>query len=134
MNLASKTVVPPMARLLVVLALIAAACGSNGDSSAPATTGPSALETTTTSPPVPTTRIGGIEVPSIVPPLDLSRADVEPGDVVFDTFDGGSIPLDQADAELIVRLRDAIPPLNAPVYGEHGEGDWLAPDDLVLGL
>ena len=30
-------------------------------------------------------------------------------------------------------MLDAIPPIDRPVYGDASAGDWLAPDDLVLG-
>jgi hypothetical protein len=32
-----------------------------------------------------------------------------------------------------VRLLDAIPPIDRPAYGDASAGDWLGPDDLVLG-
>ncbi|MFA9565117.1 MAG: DUF3179 domain-containing (seleno)protein, partial [Acidimicrobiales bacterium] len=53
---------------------------------------------------------------------------------MFDTFDGGSTPpLPESTPELRSRLLDAIPPIDAPTYGDATSGDWLEPDDLVLG-
>ena len=67
------------------------------------------------------------------PKLDTSIANVDLEDVVFDTFRGGYIPLDEASDQVIEALRDAIRPIYEPEYDEVELGDWLAEADLVLG-
>ncbi|MEA2002108.1 MAG: DUF3179 domain-containing protein, partial [Actinomycetota bacterium] len=67
------------------------------------------------------------------PDIDTSVSAVPIADVYFDTFDGGAVPLSESTPELRRRLLDAIPPIDAPVYGNVATGDWLLPDDLVLG-
>ena len=67
------------------------------------------------------------------PDVDLSIHSVPLNEIYFDTFDGGSVPLSDSTPELRLRLLDAIPPIDQPVYGDASAGDWLAPDDLVLG-
>ncbi len=72
--------------------------------------------------------------PSVDPPLpDTSIHSVPLEDVVFDTFDGGFVRLSDARPEQIRALRDAIRPIYAPRYEGPEGGDWLRPDDLVLG-
>lgn len=73
-----------------------------------------------------------LDVPG-VPPLMLTQRTVELGDIIFDTFNGGSVPLTRATPTMIARLSDAIPPLDSPRYEEAAAGDWLQPTDLVLG-
>lgn len=68
-----------------------------------------------------------------VPDLDTTRHDVPLEEIYFDTFDGGSVPLSESTSSLRRRLLDAIPPIDDPVYGGVKEGEWLEPDDLVLG-
>ncbi|MFQ5780648.1 MAG: DUF3179 domain-containing protein [Nitrospiria bacterium] len=68
-----------------------------------------------------------------VPMVDTSKANVPLDQIYFDTFGRGAVPLSQASEALILRLRDAIPPLTHPKYGSAKEGDWLTPDDLVIG-
>ena len=57
-------------------------------------------------------------------PLDL---------VIFDTFDGGSVPLSEASPALVEALVDTIPPIDNPKYDEPGDAIWLLGDDFVLG-
>ena len=64
---------------------------------------------------------------------DTSQAIVELQDVVFDTFDGGSITLDEANDGDVVRLLDAIPPIDNPAYIDPDTDPWLDDQDLVLG-
>jgi hypothetical protein len=71
--------------------------------------------------------------PGMPPEVDLSSHSVPLDDVHFDTFDGGSVPLSESTPELRARLLDAIPPIDRPVYGDVSAGDWLAPNDLVVG-
>lgn len=73
------------------------------------------------------------EAPANPPEVDLSSHNVPLDDVHFDTFDGGSVPLSESTPELRARLLDAIPPIDRPVYGDVSAGDWLAPNDLVVG-
>lgn len=65
--------------------------------------------------------------------IDLSRHSVPLGDVHFDSFDGGSVPLSEIGEELVLSLVDAIPPLDEPRYEDASGGDWLEGDDLVIG-
>jgi hypothetical protein len=70
-----------------------------------------------------------------LPPLDRNNAVVDLADIHFDTFNGGSVPLADADAALIERLRDAIAPIYFPAYEDAATAsEWLADDDLVIGL
>ncbi len=72
--------------------------------------------------------------PTTTPPLDKSRATVDLDLVLFDTFDGRSVPLAVADPELVSRLFDAIVPIDEPSYESAEQADgWLRPDDVVLG-
>ena len=68
-----------------------------------------------------------------VPKLDTSIHDVPLGDIVFDTFNGRFVPLDQASEDLILSLRDAISPVGEPVYGGLDALPWLQDSDLVMG-
>ncbi len=70
---------------------------------------------------------------NVVPPVDVSRHSVPLEEIVFDTFDGGSVPLSDADAATIERLLDAIPPINDPTYEAPTAVDWLGDNDIVLG-
>jgi hypothetical protein len=55
-------------------------------------------------------------------------------DVVFDTFDGGSVPLAAATEEQVLGLRDAIVPIDEPRYVEGSTiTSELRPDEPVLG-
>ncbi len=67
------------------------------------------------------------------PDVDLGEHSVPLAEIVFDTFDGGSVALPDSTPELRAELLDAIPPIDRPVYGDTSAGDWLDPDDLVLG-
>lgn len=69
-----------------------------------------------------------------LPALDVSQHTVPLEQVYFDTFDGGSVRLSEANEPLIARLRDAIPPIDAPRYETAAMGDWLDGADLVLGF
>jgi hypothetical protein len=116
-----------LAVLGVTFAVLAAACAA--ESSGAGTPPPR--------PTLPSTLTAGeagahLEVPG-QQPLVLEKRTVELGDVVFDTFNGGSVPLDRATPTMIARLSDAIPPLDTPRYEEAAAGDWMAPTDLVLG-
>ena len=71
-----------------------------------------------------------------VPPLDTTRHAVPLEDIVFDTFGrtNRGVSLPEASSDLVLSLRDAIPPIHAPKYEGAGAGDrWLAGEDVVLG-
>ena len=86
---------------------------------------------TTSSTPVPT--LGPQPTFSAPPDLNRDIHSVDLDDIVFDTFDGSSKRLSAASNDLIDRLRDAIEPIYSAQYEEASAGDWLAPDDLILG-
>lgn len=73
------------------------------DSSSSPTGQPSAVVLPVPSP-IPAAGLG-------VPKLDTSIHDVPLQDIVFDTFNGRFVPLDQASDDLILSLRDAIAPV-----------------------
>jgi hypothetical protein len=73
------------------------------------------------------------DVPSRPPDVDMVLHSVPLDEIHFDTFDGGSVTLADSTRELRESLLDAIPPIDRPVYGPVDQGDWLEPDDLVLG-
>lgn len=55
-------------------------------------------------------------------------------EIVYDTFDGGSVTMADATETQILGLLNAIPPIDEPNYGPGTEAHWLTPDDLVLGF
>ena len=72
--------------------------------------------------------------PSGPPPrLDTSVASVPLEDILFDTFDGGALPLSKASDRDIERLRDRIRPIYVPTYDDVAGGDWLSDGDRVIG-
>jgi len=110
-------------RLLVPLlgiVLVMAACAPVEDGGASPTEGATSVPVDDAAPGVP-------------PDVDTSVSIVSISEVYFDTFDGGNVPLSESSPELRRRLLDAIPPIDAPVYGDNAAGDWLVPDDLVVG-
>jgi hypothetical protein len=86
---------------------------------------------TTTPTPVPTLE----SQPTFSAPPDLNRDihSIDLDDIIFDTFDGSSKRLSAASNDLIDRLRDAIKPVYSAHYDDASAGDWLAPNDLILG-
>ena len=126
---------------LVGLALLVAACSSSQPSPTPSQpvstpgslpevqTTPSPSPTPVRPPPTPTPN----QAVSDVTVVDTTIASVPLEGIAFDTFDGSFVRLPDATDELILRLRDVIPPLNQPLYIEIDEVDYLDPDDLVLG-
>ena len=71
-----------------------------------------------------------------IPDVDTSIHAVPLGEIYFDTFRSvnRAVPLDRADADLIHRLRDAIPPLYEPLFETAEQADrWLSDSSLVLG-
>jgi hypothetical protein len=67
--------------------------------------------------------------------VDTTLHSVPLEQVYFDTFQSPNraVPLSQASAELIQRLRDAIPPIRNPVYESAAEATWLRDQDLIIG-
>lgn len=135
-----------IAAFLAMISLVVAACASdddNGGASAdppapPDTSSPASASGASPSDPsvdAATAPQGpsNVEEAQTPPDVDLSIHSVPLNEIYFDTFDGGSVPLSDSTAELRLRLLDAIPPIDRPVYGDASAGDWLAPDDLVLG-
>ena len=116
--------------LALLLAMIAVACGGDLDTSTPRAE-PAAEEGGTPN------RIFGEPIPETPEQFngltDTSQAIVELQDVVFDTFDGGSITLDEANDGDVVRLLDAIPPIDNPAYIDPATDPWLEDEDLILG-
>ncbi|MCL1588111.1 MAG: DUF3179 domain-containing protein, partial [Actinomycetia bacterium] len=73
------------------------------------------------------------DAPALPPDVDMTIHSVPLDEIHFDTFDGGSVTLADSTSEIRDALLDAIPPIDDPVYGPPEQGDWLEPDDLVLG-
>lgn len=135
-----------IAAFVAMISLVAAACAGdddNGgasadppappDTSAP-TSAPGASPSDPSVDPATTPQVQSSAKEAQTPPdVDLSLHSVPLNEIYFDTFDGGSVPLSDSTPELRLRLLDAIPPIDRPVYGDASAGDWLAPDDLVLG-
>ncbi len=125
----------------LAVVIVSVACGFGVESSAPAnTTAPAATTTLTsdqpTGTPTPVVRTGlpyGISGPSAPPPVDIFDGIVPPEDIVFDTFDGGSLRLPDAPQATINRLFNAIRPVYVPVYEGPTGGEWLSERDFVLG-
>lgn len=124
--------------LVAAFAVVAAACGSEDTPAAEPTT-PSteiAVPQTTLGEPTPVVRTGlpyGIDGPPPPPAVDIFDGTVPPENIVFDTFDGGSVRLPDTPQATINRLFNAIRPVYVPVYEGPAGGDWLSNSDLVLG-
>lgn len=110
--------------LIFGLSLFAVACGNDLDGSA-AVDDVGAPETTLA--PLDPALEGFDGIP------DRTTAVVELGDVFFDTFDGNATPLSEASNEDIIRLLDAIPPIDNPPYINPSDDEWLEDEDLILG-
>ncbi len=89
---------------VVLAALLAAACGG----SPPELVGRGIL--------------GGTDTDILSVPLE---------DVHVETFVAGTVPLSVIEEERLLALRDAIPPLDNPLYDPAADGDWLQPDGAV---
>lgn len=70
-----------------------------------------------------------------IPPVDRTKAVVSAEEIYFDTFRSYDrvVPLSKADERLILRLRDAIPPIYNPSFVTHDQAGFLSGQDLVLG-
>ena len=91
---------------------------------------------TTVTPAAPTASPVTIDLAAI-PDVDISFHSVPLEEIYFDTFRSGPdrvVPLTEATHDLILELRDRIPPLYSPTFEPVSAADaWLADDDLVLG-
>ncbi|HZD22162.1 MAG TPA: DUF3179 domain-containing protein [Acidimicrobiia bacterium] len=122
--------------IVLVAALAVAACSSSEPGAEPDT--PSTRASSPGSTAVNTTSDTGEEITTSttaqeVPDVDTSLHSVPLDLILFDTFDGRAVALTDSTPELRGRLLDAIPPIDDPVYQDSADGDWLQPDDLVLG-
>lgn len=70
-----------------------------------------------------------------IPQVDRTKAVVPAEEIFFDTFRSYDriVPLNKADEALILRLRDAIPPIYNPDFVTHDNAGFLSGQDLVLG-
>ncbi len=112
------------------------ACGGSDLTLAP--TQPDATTQSTAANPGPTSVIpeGSSVAPKLVPDVDRSIHSVPLEDILFDTFGTTSarfVPLSEISDELQTDLRDAIIPVDLPVYGGADALPWLEDEDLVLG-
>ena len=71
----------------------------------------------------------------LIPQVDRSKAVVPAEEILFDTFRSYDrvVPLSEADEGMILRLRDAIPPIYNPKFEPGENAKWLSEKDLVLG-
>lgn len=85
--------------------------------------------------------IGRITSPAVevnirnIPDVDRAKSVVPAEDIYFDTFQRFDriVPLSDADEALILRLRDAIPPIYNPKFELAESADWMESGDLVVG-
>ena len=71
-----------------------------------------------------------------VPRLNTDIAKVPLEEILFDTFGRTAsrfVRLSDAEQDLIVGLRDAIPPIYQPVYAGPDSLPWLRDDSLIIG-
>ena len=126
---------------LLVVAVSLAACQSDSEDSegVPAVTAANAAAPTATVSATPAAESSSaptpVQTPSLSAPPDLDRsiASIDLKDIVFDTFDGSSTRLPDANNSLIERLRNAIMPVYSPRYEDASGGDWLDSNDMILG-
>ena len=128
-----RTLSRPLAGTLIAAALLPACGGGEGDPT-PADGAGDAGNGAFSSPIGSDDEASEVVGPAglVLPPLDLERQTVPLDQVFFDTFNGGTVRLDDASVSLIDSLRDAIAPLFFPDYDGVEGGDWLDPNDLVL--
>lgn len=121
--------------LVSITAFVAVACGSAEPTATPPSTSTAVVDAPTgTSTPVPTVELPyGVTGPPAPPQLDTSTAIVSPEDIIFDTFNGRSVALSDADQETIDRLFNAIKPVYTPAYVDAEESRWLFDRDFVVG-
>ena len=122
---------PRASRWIVIFAgliILAVACGGVD----PTATQPPAAK------PEPTSIFpeGSSVVPVLVPELDKNIHSVPLEEILFDTFgtvNARFVPLSEIDDQLLVDLRDAILPVDRPVYGGVDSLPWLIDSHLVIG-
>ncbi len=124
------------AALATAILVLAAACGGSDPTLAPDSS--DAATQATAAKPEPTSVVpeGSSIVPKLVPDVDRSIHSVPLEDILFDTFGTTSarfVPLSEISDELKTDLRDAIIPVDLPVYGAADALPWLDDDDLILG-
>jgi len=118
--------------LAASLLVLAMACGGSDPTLAPTQPDPTSANLEPTS----IIAEGSSVVPKLVPDVDKSIHSVPLEDILFDTFGTVSarfVPLSEISDELQADLRDAIIPVDLPVYGGSDALPWLEDDDLVLG-
>lgn len=72
--------------------------------------------------------------PKLLGGTNIAQHSVPLEDIHFDTFNGASIPLSIISETRLLRLRDAIPPIETPQYTDvETANDWLRPADIVIG-
>lgn len=72
--------------------------------------------------------------PSDTPEVDRSKASVDLGEIIFDTFGRGPrFTLETGRNDVIENLLDAIVPIDGPSYQPASAQTWLQDDDLVIG-
>ena len=119
--------------LLIFIGVVAVACA--GTASPSSTPTPTSVATppsySTVDAPLP-------EIPpdlSQVPFVETAQRIVPLAAVVFDTFNGSFVPLDQADGTVIARLRDAIRPIYQPLYHDvDAAREWLSDADRIISM
>ena len=133
MNLPNSAQWTAFAAALLVLAI---ACGGSDPIPAPGQAGATAQAPTVKPTATSIVPEGSSIVPKIVPDVDLNKHNVPIEDILFDTFGTTSarfVPLSEISDELQTDLRDAIIPVDLPVYGASDALPWLEDEDLVLG-
>ena len=133
MNLPNSAHWTAFAAALLVLAI---ACGGSDPIPAPGQAGATAQAPTVKPTATSIVPEGSSIVPKIVPDVDLNKHNVPIEDILFDTFGTTSarfVPLSEISDELQTDLRDAIIPVDLPVYGASDALPWLEDEDLVLG-
>ena len=122
------------AALLVSVAVVAAACSGSATSSAEPTDLVEAFNAQAANGIPDAESDANTSERRLFAGVNIAIADVDLADIIFDTFDGGSLPLSTATEEQVLRLLNAIPPINEPAYQEASQAEWLDDDDLVLGF
>ncbi len=131
---------PLLTTLLILLSTLSVACNTSATTEASessvTTEAPSPELTTPSNTPqlnMPETNISSLDD---VPVLDRSQHSVPLEEIYFDTFRRTNrvVPLSEATDELILSLRDAIPPIYSPKFVPVSEARiWLDDDDIVVG-
>ncbi len=72
--------------------------------------------------------------PIMLAGTNIAQHSVPLDEVHFDTFNGSYVALSDADEATVLQLRNAIPPVETPVYENVKTADrWLADHDIVIG-